>query len=95
MKSSPYAECNGEIYVKAKYAGMDFCCLIIDGITITHLGKSKVPWLSIDVAIQWHEKEIEAREGRWDRRVLDALIEAKRKFKEGAEEKSKNKLANT
>jgi len=98
MKASPYAECNGEIYVKAKYAGMAFCCLIIDGIPITRLGKSKVPWLNIDVAIQWHEKEIEATEGAWDRGILDALIEARQKLKEGmlsgAEEKSKNKLAN-
>jgi len=80
MKTSPYAECNGELYIKAKCAGMDFLCLIIDGITITHLGRSKVPWLSIDSAIQWHEKEIEATKGDWDRGVLDVLIETKRKF---------------
>ena len=80
MKTAPYAECNGELYIKAKYAGMDSLCLIIDGITITHLGRSKVPWLNIDVAIQWHEKEIEATNGAWDRGVLDVLIETKRKF---------------
>ena len=33
--------CNGTLYIKAKYAGMHFLCLLIDGIPLTFFGKSK------------------------------------------------------
>jgi len=80
MKRTPYAECEGKLYIKAKYAGMHILCLMCDGIPITLLGKSKSPYLHIDDAIQWHEKEIEATNGAWKRKFLDALLEAKRNF---------------
>lgn len=80
MKRTPYAECEGKLYIKAIYAGMHIISLMIDGIPITFLGESKSPYLHIDEAIQWHEKEIKATNGKWKRKFLDTLLEAKRNF---------------
>jgi hypothetical protein len=79
-KKSPFAESEGKLFVKAASAGMHFLCLMIDGIRISYFGKAKTPYLHIDDAIRWHEKEIEASEGQWPRKTLDALIAANQAF---------------
>lgn len=81
-KSTPFAECEGELYVKAEYAGMHFLCLMYDGIEVAFFGGNKTPYLKIDNAIQWHENEIKATDGKWGRKFLDALLEAKKNFLE-------------
>ncbi len=79
-RRTPYTQCEGKLYVRAKYAGMHILSLLVDGTPIVLLGRSKTMHLHIDDAIQWHENEIAATLGAWDRKTLDALLEARRKF---------------
>jgi hypothetical protein len=59
---------------------MHILSLLVDGIPIALFGKSETMYLHIDDAIQWHENEIEATHGAWDRKSLDTLLEARRQF---------------
>lgn len=79
-KKSPFLEYDGELYVKVKYAGMHYLSLIVDCVPISLFGKT--PYLKIDDAIQWHEKEIEATGGAWKRCFLDTHLKAKQDFLE-------------
>lgn len=72
--------------MKAKYAGMHILSLLVDGAPIVLLGKSQTMHLRVDDAIRWHEQEIEATQGAWNRKTLDVLLEAKRKFQESKQE---------
>ena len=82
-KRTILAEHEGKLYIEAKYAGMHFLCLLVDGISLTFFGKSDRAYLTIDQAIEWHQKEIKATFGKWDRKVLDALVGIKAKFDAG------------
>ena len=80
LKESPFGEGDGKLYIKTKYAGMSPLVPYIDGLPLMRFGKSKTSYMEIDVAIEWHEREIKASGGKWDRGVLDVLLEAKRNF---------------
>ena len=79
-----FAESNGVLYIKAKYAGMHLLCLLTDGIPLTCFdGNDKNPYLTIDQAIDWHKHEVEVTNGQWKRDSLEALEKIKQKFKDG------------
>lgn len=82
-KRTILAEHEGKLYIEAKYAGMNFLCLLVDGISLTFFGKSDRAYLTIDKAIEWHRNEIEATNGRHDRKAMDALVDIKAKFDAG------------
>jgi hypothetical protein len=76
-----------ELYVELK-AIMWPMLAMIDGIGITFFGKGKKPYLKIDTAIQWLEKELTHNptypNGKSQgREMLQALKEAKEKFNQG------------
>ena len=83
MKKIVYAEYDGKMFIELQYSGVNFWCVGYDNIPLVILGKDKTPYLHIDDAIQYHEDEIEASNGAWDRGVLDNLIKAKGLYEQG------------
>lgn len=74
-------------------AVMDPLCAIVDGLTLTGFKGEKHWYMTIDAAIEWHERERERdikEGGAYDRRgegeVLAALCQAKQKIAEGSVE---------
>lgn len=79
-----FAECNGTLYVRLE-AVMPFIVALCDGVSMTFFGKKKTdkPYLAIDQAIQWLERETKSYPH--DKSLterLEAAREAKRKFAE-------------
>lgn len=80
VKRSPFAECEGQLFIELKYAGMHPLCAYMDGLRLYSLGKRKRTYLEINTAIEWHENEIKMTGGQWKDDFLKVLREAKTKF---------------
>ena len=75
---------NGTLFIKAKEAGMPFLCLMIDGIAISYFGNEKTPYITVDQAINWHEKELPHCKNDNSKDCLEALRHVKQKYAEGS-----------
>jgi len=79
-KHSPYVQHEGKIYVEAKYSGISTIVIMIDGFAISTFGKGKTPYLLLDDAIRWHEKEIKETNGKHPDTGVKILMTAKNKI---------------
>ena len=76
------AEKNGQFYIKLAASGIHQLAVFADAMPITFFGKEEIPYLKIEEAIDWHQKEIVKTHGRHPGKDLDALIELHRRIKE-------------
>jgi hypothetical protein len=79
-KRSPYVRHEGKIYVEARYSGISVLVVMVSGLAISTFGKSATPYLLLDDAIRWHEKEIEVTNGKYPDTGLKVLTEAKNRI---------------
>ena len=81
-KPTPFAEHSGKFYVQVQavmHPFIPFC----DGLPITFFGKSKKPYLALDVAIEWLAKELTCYEDVKIQRILTVLEQVQKVFAEG------------
>jgi len=86
VAKSPYATDKDDkiLYVKAKFSGIHWLVLIADGMPLSYFRKGVTPYLTVVQAIAWHKKELRDSKGAsGNRRVLDALESALKKFESG------------
>lgn len=46
------------LYISVKSCGINYLCLLIDGIPLSRFGKGKKMYLTVEQAIQWYETEL-------------------------------------
>lgn len=93
MRHTPliFISCEGQLYIKVKYTGINFLCLLADGVPLTMFDKGRIVCLKIEDAISWHEREIEETKGRWPDMMLIALQKARDDYKSGKMVESEGK----
>lgn len=79
-KRSPYVLNGDKIYVEAKYSGISPLVIMMCSLPISTFGKGKTPYISLDEAIQWHEREIKETNGKHPDNGLKLLMTVKNKF---------------
>jgi hypothetical protein len=68
--------------VDVKYCGIHFLVICYDGLTLYY--DKKKPYMAVEAAIAWHEKELRESQGRsGNAKVLEALRLALENFKSG------------
>lgn len=64
------------LYVQVKFCGIHHLVVMTDGMPITFFGNEKTPYLLVQQAIDWHEKELKVTQGKsGNAQVLSKLKE--------------------
>ncbi len=79
-KKTPFAECNGKLYIDFDYTGIHPMIALIDALGLVRFGGTGRRYMGLDEAIEWHEKE-RAEHAKWtqlkrdyeNQSALDAL----------------------
>lgn len=73
-RRNPFAECQGILYMRIKDTGIHPLCLLIDGAQMVTFGKEKTHYLTVQQAIDWHEKEVRDSMGKsGSQKIADVL----------------------
>lgn len=76
-----FAEYKGRFYVMIRSSGIHWLIPYIDGMAISMFRKCKKPYIRLDDAIEWHEKELEKTHGAsGSRKVLDLLKQSRQRL---------------
>jgi len=78
---TPFAEHDGVFFVTIAASGIHYLIPLIDGMRVVHFGKETKPYLRLDDAIAWHEKEIEESHGTsGSKKALGLLKQARERL---------------
>ena len=67
-------EADGKLYIEARSSGISQLCFLLDGLPYVTFGKGKTPYITVEDAIKWHEKELTYEPNNDDRKKAIELL---------------------
>lgn len=77
-KHNPFATDDKDMFIRVSDSGIDLWLIAFDGLSVVYFGDETTPYLRVEDAIAWHEKEHVVNQA-----AVDALKECLSKFRAG------------